>query len=106
MADLHRKGGEMPGMGTDAKEKAERDARWVGEWSDDLTVAIALKEWNKAVDLIDQGVSNATHDELSIDRICRASKSRSHATTREQVNPTKEPINIFSSGVAFSSLKP
>ncbi|KAF8913204.1 hypothetical protein CPB84DRAFT_1760651 [Gymnopilus junonius] len=55
MAELAKKGGEFPGLGTDAKEKAERDARWVGEWSDELTVAIALKEWTKAVDLVEQG---------------------------------------------------
>ncbi|PPQ79863.1 LOW QUALITY PROTEIN: hypothetical protein CVT25_002919 [Psilocybe cyanescens] len=55
MAELAKKGGDIPGIATDAKEKAERDARWVGEWSDDLTVAIALKEWSKAVDLVEQG---------------------------------------------------
>ena len=55
MADIAKKGGEIPGMVSSAKEKAERDARWVGEWSDELIVAIALKEWNKAVDLVDQG---------------------------------------------------
>ena len=55
MAELAKKGGEFPGLHTDAKEKAERDARWVGEWSDELTVAIALKEWTKAVDLVEQG---------------------------------------------------
>ncbi|KAF8807915.1 hypothetical protein BYT27DRAFT_7190004 [Phlegmacium glaucopus] len=55
MADLAQKGGDIPGMGTDAKEKAERDARWVGEWSDNLAVAIALKEWTQAVDLVEQG---------------------------------------------------
>jgi hypothetical protein len=58
MADLARRGGEFPGVSQadDAKEKAERDARWVGEWSDDLTVAIALREWTKAVDLVEQGM--------------------------------------------------
>jgi hypothetical protein len=55
MAELARKGGDIPGVTVDAKEKAERDARWVGEWSDDLTVAIALKEWSKAVDLVEKG---------------------------------------------------
>ena len=55
MADLVQKGGDIPGMGTDVKEKIERDARWVGEWSDNLAVAIALKEWAKAVDLVEQG---------------------------------------------------
>jgi len=57
MADLARKGGDIPGLGTDAKEKADRDTRWASEWSDDLTVAIALKEWSKAVDLVEQGIS-------------------------------------------------
>ncbi|KAF9486401.1 hypothetical protein BDN70DRAFT_869926 [Pholiota conissans] len=55
MAELARKGGDIPGVAVDAKEKAERDTRWVGEWSDDLTVAIALKEWSKAVDLVEKG---------------------------------------------------
>ncbi|KAF8167544.1 hypothetical protein B0H34DRAFT_669962 [Crassisporium funariophilum] len=55
MVDLAKKGGDIPGMATDAKEKGERDARWVGEWSDNLTVAIALKEWGKAVELVEQG---------------------------------------------------
>lgn len=54
MADLARGAGE-PVPGTDAKEKAERDARWAGEWADELTVAIALKEWEKAVGLVEQG---------------------------------------------------
>jgi len=48
MADLTARAGEDI---TGAKEKAERDARWVGEWSDELNVAIALKEWEKAVTL-------------------------------------------------------
>ncbi|KIM88914.1 hypothetical protein PILCRDRAFT_3077 [Piloderma croceum F 1598] len=52
MADLaHRAGGD----GSSAKEKAERDARWVGEFADELTVAIALREWNQAVSLVEQG---------------------------------------------------
>lgn len=38
-----------------AKEKAERDARWVSDFSDDLTVAIALRQWDQAVSLIQSG---------------------------------------------------
>ncbi|KAI0370103.1 hypothetical protein BV20DRAFT_1044076 [Pilatotrama ljubarskyi] len=52
MADLATKSGEM---GATAKEKAERDARWIGDWSDDLTVAIALREWDRAVALVEEG---------------------------------------------------
>lgn len=55
MAELDQKGGDIPGMDNDVKEKMERDTRWVDEWSDNLAVAIALKEWTKAVDLVEQG---------------------------------------------------
>jgi exocyst complex component 8 len=51
MADL----AQQAGMSDGKKEKAERDARWVGDFADELTAAIALREWDKAVDLIEQG---------------------------------------------------
>lgn len=56
MSELAKRGGDIPGIAVDSKEKAERDTRWVGEWSDDLTIAIALKEWGKAVDLVEKGI--------------------------------------------------
>ena len=57
VADLASKGGDIPGIDSDlgAKQKAERDARWVADWADDLTVAIALREWEKAVKLVEEG---------------------------------------------------
>ncbi|KAJ7665460.1 nuclear mRNA splicing protein [Mycena polygramma] len=54
MADLARADPDSV-AGADAKEKAERDARWVGEWADELTVAIALREWEKATALVETG---------------------------------------------------
>jgi hypothetical protein len=59
MADLARRGGDIPGAGADTKEKAERDARWTNDWADQLTVAIALREWTKAVELVEKGASLA-----------------------------------------------
>lgn len=58
MADLAGRGGGIPGLDSDtgAKEKAERDARWVADWADELTVAIALREWEKAVGLVEEGM--------------------------------------------------
>ncbi|KAG6849395.1 hypothetical protein H0H93_008841 [Arthromyces matolae] len=58
MADMAARGGELPGeeMESGAKEKTERDARWVAEWADNLTVAIALRQWDKAVALVEEGV--------------------------------------------------
>ncbi|KAF8906133.1 hypothetical protein CPB85DRAFT_895024 [Mucidula mucida] len=55
MTDLARKAGEIPG--TSAKEKSERDARWASEWADELTVAISLREWEKATKLLEEGDS-------------------------------------------------
>ncbi|PFH46266.1 hypothetical protein AMATHDRAFT_77745 [Amanita thiersii Skay4041] len=54
MADLARKGGDIPGAGSSAKGKAERDARWTNDWADELTVAISLREWTKAVGLVEK----------------------------------------------------
>ena len=42
MAELDQKGGDIPGMDNDVKEKMERDTRWVDEWSDNLAVAITI----------------------------------------------------------------
>ncbi|KAF9266928.1 hypothetical protein L218DRAFT_921708 [Marasmius fiardii PR-910] len=54
MADLAARAGESS-PASDAKQKAERDARWTSEWSDELNVAIALKEWDRAAKLIEEG---------------------------------------------------
>ncbi|KDQ51127.1 hypothetical protein JAAARDRAFT_140823 [Jaapia argillacea MUCL 33604] len=53
MAELNQQTGMT--MGSTAKDKLERDTRWVGEFADDLTVAIALREWDRAVELVEQG---------------------------------------------------
>lgn len=57
MADFARSpaGGKSPA--TDAKQKAERDAQWISEWADELTVSISLKEWEKATKLVEDGAS-------------------------------------------------
>lgn len=52
MADLASKAGEPP---ADGKAKAERDTQWTDEWADELTVAIALREWEKATKLVEDG---------------------------------------------------
>ena len=52
MSDL----AQQAGMSDSAKENAERDARWIGDFADDLNVAIALREWDRAVELVEQGV--------------------------------------------------
>jgi len=51
MADLVQKSG----VGPSAQDKAEGDARWAGDFADRLTVAIALREWEQAVSLVEEG---------------------------------------------------
>ncbi|EJC98814.1 uncharacterized protein FOMMEDRAFT_23599 [Fomitiporia mediterranea MF3/22] len=41
--------------GLGAQEKSDEDALWVGELTDKLTVAIALREWDKSVSLVEEG---------------------------------------------------
>lgn len=43
-----------------SKEKAEKDSRWTSEFLDDLTVSIALRQWDKAVTLVEEGRPEAT----------------------------------------------
>ena len=52
MTELAQQSG---GDGSSTKEKAETDARWVGEFADELTVAIALRKWEQAVSLVQDG---------------------------------------------------
>ncbi|KAI0299949.1 hypothetical protein BC826DRAFT_994353 [Russula brevipes] len=51
---------QQAGMGDNAKEAAERDTRWISDFADQLNVAIALREWNTAVDLVEQGQGRLT----------------------------------------------
>ncbi|KAG2136515.1 uncharacterized protein EDB93DRAFT_781949 [Suillus bovinus] len=53
MAELARKAG-VDGD-TSARDKSESDARFVSDFSDDLTVAIALRSWERAVALVEEG---------------------------------------------------
>jgi exocyst complex component 8 len=52
MAELAKAAGATD---SGAKEKSDRDARWVADWSDDLAVAIALREFERAVTLVEEG---------------------------------------------------
>lgn len=42
------------GMGG-AQEKSDKDAIWVSELTDKLTMAISLREWDKATALVEEG---------------------------------------------------
>ncbi len=40
-------------MGPTVKDKSDRDVRWISEFSDDLTVAISLRQWDQATALVE-----------------------------------------------------
>ena len=56
MAELAR-AANSPSPSSDAKAKSDRDARALSELSDDLTVAIALRDWSRAVTLAESARS-------------------------------------------------
>ena len=48
------------GMGG-PQDKSDKDAIWVSELTDKLTMAIALREWDKAVALVEEGKIDLLH---------------------------------------------
>ena len=87
MVDLKQRAGDED---SGAKEKAERDARWVGDWSDELTVAIALREWENAVVLVEEGQSRCPSQTenpfLSLTQKSRQSQTGDHPTPHNQAS--------------------
>lgn len=58
------------GLGSgSAKEKAEGDVRWINEFCDSLTVAIALREWDEAVKLVEDGQKHLSTKPALKDRL-------------------------------------
>jgi hypothetical protein len=55
LAELGARVGADSSANDSAKEKTERDVRWATEFCDDLTVAIALRNWDEAVSLVEDG---------------------------------------------------
>lgn len=54
LVDLQNKGLGIPGLpGSDKSQ--EKDVRWVNDFVDKLAVAIALRDWEEAVSLVEQG---------------------------------------------------
>jgi hypothetical protein len=50
--------GMLPPSDSASQLKAEQDSKWIGEFTDELSVAISLRQWIKALDLVDQGQSS------------------------------------------------
>lgn len=39
-----------------SKEQSEWDAKWIGDFTDELAVAIALRQWDEALALVEKGM--------------------------------------------------
>lgn len=88
-----------------AKEKADKDAIWVNELTDELTVAIALREWEKAVSLVEKGdakVSTTPSLEPKL-AILRASLIRSLLDAI--ADPTIKKSNVIELASLFNRLQ-
>lgn len=46
---------DLQAKGLDGIERQEKDTRWLNDYVDKLAVAIALREWEESVSLIEQG---------------------------------------------------
>jgi hypothetical protein len=71
-------------MNDSVKEVAEWDTRWIGDFADQLTMSIALHEWDTAVDLDEQGISfsplyTCRLPPLLTYILCRSSEAQHHA---------------------------
>ena len=88
MADLARRAG----MGDGAKEKHDRDARWVSDFCDDLTVAIALREYDQAVTLVEQGQAKLSVTPLLSTKLPQLTSS---LTTATMTDPHPDVITLY-----------
>jgi hypothetical protein len=46
---------DMAAGASGAAAKAEKDERWINNFIDELTVAVALRDWDEAVELVVKG---------------------------------------------------
>lgn len=74
---------DMAGSGN-VQAKAEQDAQWINNFSDELTVAVALRDWDTAVDLVVKG-------DLHIPYLVRSSHSILQARDELPLYPPSPP---------------
>lgn len=48
-------GASLAGAVGGAQAKVEQDTRWIGDFTDDLSVAISLRKWTEALELVEEG---------------------------------------------------
>lgn len=60
-----------------AAAKAEQDEKWINNFIDDLTVAVAMRDWDAAVELVVKGKSKSAPSGCRLDYDSRT-KPNSH----------------------------
>ncbi|KAL5519398.1 EXO84 [Sanghuangporus vaninii] len=83
-----------------AQEKSDKDALWVGELTDNLTVAIALREWDKAVALVEEGEVKKSTTTLLESKL----KMLRSSLTSSLLSAISDPSNRKSTVVHLTSL--
>jgi hypothetical protein len=105
MSDL----AQQAGMSDGERQKAERDARWIGDFADELTAAIALREWDKAVDLVGQGAVlflTARNHPIFLTRQRRASEAPNNATSCSKAHAVNVLTHLCSVTSTFVPSQP
>ena len=74
------------------RDKSEKDSRWVSEFTDDLTVAIALRQWDKAAVLVEEGMPDCFCLVCSAKSIIGESKLSSVPSLSTKLTPLKNSL--------------
>ncbi|KAF8531522.1 Cullin repeat-like-containing domain protein [Gautieria morchelliformis] len=77
-----------------AKVKAEQDSRWVGDFSDDLTVAIALRQWDEAVALVESGEKRLSKTPLLKPKLTPLTASLTSALLQSLSDPMQRKSSV------------
>lgn len=81
-----------------SQEKSDKDTLWVGELTDKLTIAIALREWDNAVALVEEGWSGCTSPLVATtETFDRRGKESYSAVIRDKIETLTFFINVVAS---------
>ncbi|KAI0311367.1 hypothetical protein OF83DRAFT_1278659 [Amylostereum chailletii] len=90
MADL----AQQAGMTDGAKEKAERDALWIGDFADELTVAISLREWDRAAALVEEGEAKVAVTPALAPKLTTLTASLTSSLLQTLSNPNNQKATV------------
>ncbi|KDQ19306.1 hypothetical protein BOTBODRAFT_153188 [Botryobasidium botryosum FD-172 SS1] len=77
-----------------AKDKQDKDARWITDFTDELSVAIALQEWDEAVNLIERGEAKLTTTPALEPKLTPLTSSLTSALLHALSDPTQHKAGV------------